>query len=249
MLIAKPTMEETKASVFGIDPTSAAGPDGLNALFYQKCWSIIVADVRNAVTTFFSGANIPRFFSHTCLVMLPNVEFPQQLSDLSSISLCNVSSKIFSKILNARLALVLPKIISMNQSGFIRGREISENIMLAQEIINDFDKEQKCENLVMKLDMAKAYDRVAWPFLCQVMRILGFSETWILMVLCHISCNWYSIIVNGQRHGFFQSTNGLRQGDPISPSLFVISAELLSTMLNKLLTKRGFACFTMHKDL
>lgn len=78
MLIALPTLEETKESVFSIDPTSAPGPDGLNALFFQTCWNIIAKGVHNVVLAFFSGTTIPRFIAHTCLVMLLKVE-PQKL--------------------------------------------------------------------------------------------------------------------------------------------------------------------------
>lgn len=84
MLMTKPTKEETKVSEIDIDPTSAAGPDGLNALFYQKCWPIIADNVHNAVTAFFSGANIPRFFLHTCLVRC------QRLSSLNSYLACGL---------------------------------------------------------------------------------------------------------------------------------------------------------------
>lgn len=95
--------------------------------------------------------------------------------------------------------------------------------------------------------MTKAYDRVAWPFLYQMMRKLEFSEQWVELIHRHISCNWYSIIVNGQRHGFFKSWNGLREGDPISPSLFVISVELQSILLNKPHENRKFTGFSMNK--
>ncbi|XP_075091705.1 uncharacterized protein LOC142171892 [Nicotiana tabacum] len=97
MLTALPILEEIIESVYSIDPTSALGPDGLNAIFFQKYWTIIADDVHNAVLAFFEGATIPRFFSHTCLVMKPKVEFPQKLSELKPISLCNVLSKITSK--------------------------------------------------------------------------------------------------------------------------------------------------------
>lgn len=74
MLTALPTLEKTKENVFSIDPTSAPGPNGLNALFFQTCWNIIAEDLHNVVLAFFSGSTIPRVFLHTCLVMLPKVE-------------------------------------------------------------------------------------------------------------------------------------------------------------------------------
>lgn len=174
--------------------------------------------------------------------------FPQHLTDLRPISLCNVSSKILAKVLNTRLSQLLPRIISSNQSGFIRGRLISENIMLAQEMLKGIWKPTQGGNVVLKLDMAKAYDRVSWPYLCKLMEKLGFSEVWIDMIHRHISSNMYSLILNSQRHGFFKSENGLRQGDPISPSLFVLSAELLSNMLNNLYENRRFTGFCIPRQ-
>lgn len=142
-----------------------------------------------------------------------------------------------------RLATILPLLLSDNQSGFVRGRSITESIMLAQEITHGIKKPYTGSNVVIKLDMTKAYDRVSWSFTCLILRIFGFGELFIDLVWRIMSNNWYSIIINGHRHGFFHSTRGLKQGVPLSPALFILGAEVFTRMLNSLhqnINYRGF---------
>lgn len=129
-------------------------------------------------------------------------------------------NKIFPRILHERLVDILPTIISTNQVGFVKGRSIIKNVFLAQEIIIDIRFRAKPANLVIKLDMAKAYDRVSWLFLTKVLQKMNFGERVIDIIFRLLCNNWYSILINGKPIGFFRSTRDAKQGDPLSPTLF-----------------------------
>ncbi|XP_069152141.1 uncharacterized protein [Solanum lycopersicum] len=242
-----PDMDELRRTIMSMNPHSAPGPDGFGGKFYQVCFDIIKEDLLAAVKHFYVGNIMPRYLTHACLTLIPKIDHPCRLKDFRPISLSNFTNKIISKILSTRLALILPSIVSANQSGFVKGRSIAENILLAQEIFHGIKKPKDGSNVVIKLDMVKAYDRVSWNYTCLVLRKMGFSEVFIDRVWRIMSNNWYSIVINGKRHGFFQSKRGLKQGDPLSPALFVLGAEILSRQLNLLYQNHQYKGFHMER--
>ncbi|XP_019226954.1 PREDICTED: uncharacterized protein LOC109208320 [Nicotiana attenuata] len=189
-IMQKPTEEEIKEVIFSMDPNNAAGPDGFNGLFFQPTWRIVKNDVIEFVSAFFRGANLTKYYTHTCLVLIPKVKSPDNFSQMRPISLCSFTNKIISEILTTRISPLLPRIISENQPGFVKGRLITENI-LTQEIIDGINKKKSEKNIVMKLDMSKAYDKLSWTFLTSVLRKVGFSELVIELIYRLISNNWY----------------------------------------------------------
>ena len=197
--------------------------------------------------SFFCGAELPRFITSTSIVLIPKDPNPQDFSKFRPISLCNFFNKLVYRILVERVAPLLPKIISPQQTSFVKGRNITENYLLAQELITGIGKKARGGNVALKLDMAKAYDRMSWTHVIHVLRKFGFGEQFIDMVWRLLSNVWFSIIINGGSHGFFKSSRGLRQGDPLSPMLFVIEAEVLSRGLNNLTQQVGFVGFRVPR--
>ena len=157
------------------------------------------------------------------------------MADFRPISLCNVIYKIISKVLANRLKLILPKIISPTQSAFIPGRLIADNVLVAYETSHAMHIRRKGKKgaLALKLDVSKAYDKLEWSFLKGMMIKLGFSEVWVDKVMRCVSTPSFSVRIYGKAYGNVIPSRGLRQGDPLSPYLFLICAEGFTSLLAK----------------
>lgn len=128
---------------------------------------------------FYEGHTLPKSITHTNLILIPKKERVNTYSDLRPISLSNFLNKVISRVIHKRLEVFLPSIISKNQSRFVKGINIIENVLLAQEIVTDIKKRGKPANVVIKLYMAKTYDRVSWCFLARVLRKMGSCEVFM----------------------------------------------------------------------
>ena len=151
------------------------------------------------------------------------------------ISLCNILYKLISKVLANRLKSLLPVVVSETQSAFQSDKAISDNILVAFEILHHMKTKKYGRGgyMAMKLDTSKAYNRVEWTFLESIMLKMGFHEKWVGMVMATVKTVSYSILVNGEPRGNIQPTRGIRQGVPLSPYLFLLCSEGLNGLLKK----------------
>jgi hypothetical protein len=229
------TVKEVEEALHNIGDLKAPGPDGMPSIFYKKFWSLVGEKVTQEVLNVLNGGPMPENWNETCVVLIPKVKEPESLKDLRPISLCNVVYKLVSKVLANRLKQILPEIISPNQSAFVPGRLITDNILLVYECTHLMKNKRRGKDgyAAIKLDMSKAYDRVEWVFVEKMMRKMGFDEKWISLIMLCISSVKYQFKVNGSCTDVVIPQRGLRQGDPISPYIFLICAEAFSSLLNK----------------
>ncbi|KAJ0852391.1 putative RNA-directed DNA polymerase [Helianthus annuus] len=232
-MIRPVTCEEVKNAMFSIGEDKAPGPDGYTSTFFKKAWEIVGNEVTNAVLQFFENGKLLKQINHTILALLPKKDIPDSVLDYRPISCCNVLYKCISKIITDRLKGSLGSLVSINQSAFVPGRKISDNILLTQELMHNYHLNRGPSRCAFKIDIQKAYDTVNWSFLEDVLGRFGFQHKMVNWIMTCGSTVSYSLCINGNLHGYFRGKWGLRQGDPMSPYLFTLVMEVLSLLLKR----------------
>ncbi|CAN1222018.1 LINE-1 retrotransposable element ORF2 protein [Linum grandiflorum] len=216
----------------GMGRLKSPGKDGFNPLFFQKCWSTVGSDFTRFVVNCFRNPELIPAVNDTSIVLIPKVSQPTSMSQFRPISLCSVIYKALTKCLANRIRGLMKKLIGVNQTSFVLGRQISENIIILQEVVHSMRlKTGRKGVFAIKLDLAKAYDRIEWKFVEETLRRANFPENFISVTMSCISSATTQVLWNGALTEPFTPGRGLRQGCPLSPYLFTLCVERLSNLI------------------
>ncbi|CAO2178496.1 unnamed protein product [Urochloa humidicola] len=232
LLVSPFTHDEARAAVRAMNRNSSPGPDGFGPGFYMAAWDTVSPDILRLTAAFHAGQADLERLNRACVVMLPKHATATKASDYRPICLQNCSLKIIAKMLTTRLQREIPALIDIDQTGFIKGRSISENFIYAVELVQCCNK-RKLPTLVLKLDFAKAFDSVDWGCLQEVLAARGFPDTWCRWISTMLNTSKMAVLVNGAPGPWFTCGRGLRQGDPLSPYLFLLVADVLQQMIKR----------------
>ncbi|VFQ73493.1 unnamed protein product [Cuscuta campestris] len=181
-LMALPSEQELKDILWGMDANSCAGPDGFNVTFFKGCWDIVKRDVTSACQEVFLGIPMTTAAASSNICLLPKVVNANKLNYFRPICLSTIASKIATRCIAKRLGRILPEIISEEQAAYVPGREMLDQILITKELVHNINKKTKGGNLIIKLDLSKAFDKVKWSYLLDILQRFGFCPQFIHMI-------------------------------------------------------------------
>ena len=224
------------------------GPDGFTSNFFHFFWGMIKEEVWAIVKESRTSIGVLKVFNATFLSLIPKSEGADVPGKFRPIALCNVIYKIIAKVIANRLKPLLPGLISPEQSGFVEGQQILDGIITVQEAIHSL-KCTRIPGMLIKLDIAKAYDKLSWEYLEKMLQAFGFCQEWVEWVMGLVSCPFFSILLNKSPTRLFSPSKGIRQGDLLSPFLFILDAEGLSKLIKAQVGQGRIRGLSFYEDM
>ncbi|XP_062076005.1 uncharacterized protein LOC133780148 [Humulus lupulus] len=240
---------DVKKALFSIHSSKSPGLDGFGSGFFKGLWADIGDEISQSVLEFFQNGFLPKSLNETVISLIPKVAEPKSASNYRPIACCSTLYKCILKMICTRLSEVLPFLVHSNQGAFIKNRMLAHNIMIFQDLLKEYTRKNISARCILKIDLSKAYDTVDWHFVEELLKHLCFPSRFIDWILVCLKGTSYNLLMNGRIQGTFKGEKGLRQGDPMSPLLFVLIMEYLTRLLAHCSGKKGFGFHPMCKQL
>jgi len=231
-------MRKSKQQYGTVIVLKVSGHD-VNFGFIKDFWEELKTNVMRFISDFHRNGKLTRGINTTFIALIPKVENPQRLNDFRLISLVGCLYKILSKVLANCLRMVMSSVISESQTAFVKDIQILDGILIFNEVVDEARKSNK-ELMLFKVDFEKAYDSVAYGYLDAVMHKMGFPVLWRKWMKECVTTATASILVNVSPTNEFPMERGLRQGDPLSPFLFLLAAEGLNILMTSMVENNLF---------
>lgn len=173
------TRQEIKDAFFALPSNKTSGPDGYSAEFFTGAWSIVGVDATKAILEFFRSGRLLKQWNSTSLILIPKTSNADKTKDFRPISCVNTLYKVISRLLTNRIQEILFHVISPSRSAFIKGRLLSENVLLATGIVHGYNRKNISRRGMLKVDLRKAFDSIRWDFILSTLRAIQIPETFI----------------------------------------------------------------------
>ncbi|KAF7803052.1 reverse transcriptase [Senna tora] len=248
-LILPPPISEIRSVTFSLPPLKAPGKDGFHVIFFQKSWDIIQHSLFNEINKVFSSSSIPKEWGETLISLIPKIDNASKPSQLRPIGLCSSHYKILAKILANRLKPFLPNLISPFQGAFQKEKHTSDLFISAHEIMHSMNKSQSKNGwLILKIDLHKAFDTISWSFINSMLSRFNFPSAFINLISSCISSVDYTLLFNGKLSNNFSPKRGIRQGDPLSPYIFILAMEYLNHQILEAISQNQWSPFSFRNS-
>ncbi|GLT96250.1 hypothetical protein SLE2022_138910 [Rubroshorea leprosula] len=247
-LLQLATLEEVRKALFSMKGLKSPGPDGISALFYQRHWDTVAGTFLEFVNQALLIGVFEPSLTKAYVALIPKEDSPNSIQKFRPISLLNVAYKVLSKIIVNRLRPHLQELVGPWQSSFLAGRSTVDNIILTQEAVHSMNHLKGRKGAMMlKIDLHKAFDSVDWGFLQQVLLEFNIPHQLVKLIMFSITSVQLGILWNGEPLPFFRPQRGLRQGDPLSPYLFILVMERLAHMIQRRVASRTWQPFKLSR--
>ncbi len=191
--------KDVKLSLWSLKAFKAPGPDGLHPGFFQKCWSTVGDSVVSEVIQIFTSGRMPEYLNRTLISLITKCLGPETLNHFRPISLCNTVYKIVTKIIVGRLRPIIGNLVSPFQAAFVPGKRGLDNVVIVQELIHSIHRKKgRVGQFILKLDLEKAYDRLEWDFIREVLTFFKFPPTFVNLILECVTTSSFLLLYSGE---------------------------------------------------